>query len=124
MGIRGGAARAAATVLLFGAGCFGAAGCSEPGDPPNDSEVRASAEAAVKDHVELLAAGKRAGVMLRETRLARGGISAPEAVPSQAECRAEWDRRLLDEEFGADGAASWVSACAGIDPFETGEEAP
>ncbi|MER6370738.1 hypothetical protein ABT255_20550 [Streptomyces mirabilis] len=108
--------RWAATLVLVAAVAGGTAGCSSEETAQERSDrIKAEAQQRVDERIKVRKAGTAAGALLRDTALARGGTSLVEAVPDEVECRAEWERQLLDEQYGQDLVDSWVAGCTDVD---------
>ncbi|MBK3624796.1 hypothetical protein JHN59_08020 [Streptomyces sp. MBT49] len=108
--------RRAATLVLVGAVVGGLAGCSsEESTQERDDRIKAEARQRVDERVSVRKSGTAAGVLLRDKMLARGDTSPVEAVPDETECRAEWERRLLEEQYGEDLVETWVAGCTDVD---------
>ncbi|MGW4982633.1 hypothetical protein [Streptomyces mirabilis] len=92
------------------------AGCGSKESPQERSDrIKAEAQQRVDEWITVRNAGTAAGELLRDTALARGGTSPVEAVPDEAECRAEWERQDLDEKYGQDLVDSWAAGCTDVD---------
>lgn len=114
--IMGRQGRWVATLLLVAVLGGEMAGCgSEESAQERSDRIKVEAQQRVDEWIDVRNSGTTAGELLRDTALARGGMSPVEAVPGEAECRAEWERQDLDEKYGQDLVASWVAGCTDVD---------
>ncbi|MEU9405155.1 hypothetical protein AB0E08_05510 [Streptomyces sp. NPDC048281] len=108
--------RWAVTLLLAAALAGGMAGCdSKESAQERSDRIKAEGQQRVDEWMKVRNAGTVAGELIRDTALALGGTSPVEAVPDEAECRAEWERQILDEKYGRDLLAAWVAGCTDVD---------
>ncbi|MER6206369.1 hypothetical protein [Streptomyces sp. NPDC001642] len=106
----------ATTFVLVTAVVGALAGCSsEESSQEHDDRIKAEAQQRVDERISVRKADTKAGELLRDTALARGGTSPVEAVPDETQCREEWERQLLDEKYGQDLVESWVAGCTDVD---------